>query len=81
METMPTTRAYVLIEADARQCLQIVASLRDMAHVVQSHTVTGPFDIVVVLETPDHHTLGMLITDQIQKLEGVKRTITSIAME
>jgi hypothetical protein len=44
-------RAYVLIEAEAGQVGAIIGALRGMPGVSTAEAVTGPYDVVVVIET------------------------------
>jgi DNA-binding Lrp family transcriptional regulator len=44
-------------------------------------TVTGPFDVIVQLEADDLDKLGNAITEGVQKVEGVQRTTTCLAVK
>ncbi|MCH8284669.1 MAG: Lrp/AsnC ligand binding domain-containing protein, partial [Chloroflexi bacterium] len=51
------------------------------AKVISVDTVTGPFDVIVQLEADDLDKLGNCITDGIQRVEGVQRTTTCLAVK
>ena len=51
------------------------------AKVVSVDTVTGPFDVIVQLEADDLDKLGNCITDGLQRVEGVQRTTTCLAVK
>jgi DNA-binding Lrp family transcriptional regulator len=38
-------------------------------------------DIFAYVETPDEKTLNLLVTDKIQRMDGVERTETHIVVE
>ena len=77
-------RGYVLIEAEvgkAKAVGEAVSALRHSdANVLSVDTVTGPFDVIVQLEADDLDRLGNCITDGIQRVEGVQRTTTCLAV-
>lgn len=80
-----TVRAYVLIEASVGETHAVgeeVAALKmSDAKVVAVDTVTGPYDIVVQLEADDLDKLGQAITSGIQRIDGVQRTTTCLAVK
>jgi len=73
-------RAYVLIEAEAGQVSSVISTLRDMPGVRAADPVTGPYDIVVVIETADQRDIGRLVMNEIHAVGGIKRTITCLAI-
>ncbi len=77
-------RAYVLIESavgKANTVAEGVKKLRfDDAYVASVDAVTGPFDVIALLESDDLDKLGRAITDGIQQVEGVQRTTTCLVV-
>ena len=43
--------------------------------------MSGPFDVIVLLESPDLDGLGRAVSEGIQKIWGVQRTLTCVVME
>ncbi|MHB8376450.1 MAG: Lrp/AsnC ligand binding domain-containing protein [Dehalococcoidia bacterium] len=80
-----TVRGYVLIEAEVGKAKAVGETVQQMTHhdarVVAVDTVTGPFDVIVRLEADDLDKLGNAITDGIQRVEGVQRTTTCLAVK
>ncbi|MDZ4722282.1 MAG: Lrp/AsnC ligand binding domain-containing protein [Roseiflexaceae bacterium] len=74
------SKAYVLIEAEAGQVGTVIATLRDTAGVSAADPVTGPYDIIVVVETDNQREIGRLVMDTLHQITGVKRTITCLAI-
>ncbi len=72
-------RAYILVEIEAGQSDQILSDLKAISEVTAADAVTGPYDIIAVIEVQDNNTLGNLIRTRLQRLSGVKRTVTCLA--
>lgn len=70
--------AYVLIEAAPRKALQACAKIARIAGVRSAHLVTGPYDIIALVEGRDPGTIGRLVLSKIQAVPGVGKTITCI---
>jgi len=73
-------RAYVLIEAEAGQVNAVIAVLRDLPGVTAADAVTGPYDIIMTIETPDPRDVGRLVMNEIHGVTGIKRTVTCFAI-
>lgn len=77
-------RGYILVETEVGRTQAVGASIRDLrsekAAVTAVDTVTGPFDVIVQLESEDLDRLGQCITEEIQSIAGVQRTTTCLAV-
>jgi DNA-binding Lrp family transcriptional regulator len=73
-------RAYVLIEAEAGQVGPVIATLRSMPGVTAADAVTGPYDIIVTIETLDPRDIGRLVMNEVHGVSGIKRTVTCLAI-
>lgn len=77
-------RGYVLIEAEVGHAKGVAESVTALKHkdarVVAVDTVTGPFDVIVQMEADDLDKLGSAITEGLQRIEGVQRTTTCLAV-
>jgi DNA-binding Lrp family transcriptional regulator len=73
------TRAYILIETQVGMSKSLAASLRSFDKVVNVDVITGPFDVIALIEAPDMAAVADLVTGQVQRLKGVLRTITCVA--
>ena len=80
-----SVHGYVLIEAEVGKARAISEALSrfksDDAEIVAVDTVTGPYDVIVQLEADDLDRLGRCITDSLQRVEGVQRTTTCLAVK
>ncbi|HJZ46852.1 MAG TPA: Lrp/AsnC ligand binding domain-containing protein [Roseiflexaceae bacterium] len=73
-------RAYVLIEAEAGQVGSVIAALRALPGVAAADAVTGPYDIIMTIETPDPRDIGRLVMNEVHGVAGIKRTVTCLAI-
>ena len=77
-------RAYVLIESAVGQASAVGNGVSRLqfadAQVISVDAVTGPFDVIAVLESEDLDKLGQAITSGIQQVEGVQRTTTCLVV-
>ncbi len=74
-------RAYVLIEMAAGHSTNLVNLLRGRSDVTDADRVTGPYDVIAVLEAEDLAQINEVVTTEIHHLEGVVRTITCVSLE
>jgi DNA-binding Lrp family transcriptional regulator len=79
-----TTRAYVLIEAAVGKAKPVAEGINALgfsnARIVTVDAVTGPYDVIALLEADDLDHLGTAITDGIQQVDGVQRTTTCLVV-
>ena len=79
-----TLRAYILVECDAARAGAVSGGLKHLAvahaRVLSADTTTGPFDLIVLLESPDLDGLGRAVTEGLQKISGVRRTGTCVVL-
>ncbi|MBI1884891.1 MAG: Lrp/AsnC ligand binding domain-containing protein [Chloroflexi bacterium] len=78
-------RAYVLIEAAVGKAKSVGEGVQKLnfkdARVISVDAVTGPFDVIALLESEDLDKLGRAITDGIQQVDGVQRTTTCLVVK
>ena len=68
-----TKRAFVLITTAQSKAGEVMNSIKQMTGVVSVHAVTGPYDVIVVLEAEDFTDMGSIVTAQIAHITGVNR--------
>ncbi len=73
-------RAFVLLETTAGKTKEVVSILNKIEGLKSVDTVTGPYDIIAVLEAEDLNKIGDLITGKIHAIEGISRTVTCLAV-
>jgi DNA-binding Lrp family transcriptional regulator len=72
-------RAHLMVTVSPKLSAQVVKALDAILDVRTVHSVSGSFDMIVVLEAPSVAELDALI-DRIGALEGVERTMSSIIL-
>ncbi len=72
-------RAHILVTVPPKQSAAVAAALSRIPEVRTLHSVSGSFDMIVVVEAPSVGDLDQLI-DRVGALEGVERTLSSIVL-
>lgn len=72
-------KAHVLVTAVPKHAASVEAALRRMPAVRTLHSVSGNFDMIVIVESPSIRDLALVI-DNIGALDGVERTASSIIL-
>lgn len=75
-----TVTAYVLITVTAKEVKNALEKLRASQMVQSAQAITGPYDIIATVEAEDMDILGRKITQEVQSIEGVDRTLTCVVM-
>ncbi len=74
-------KAYVLIEAAPGASREIAAKVKTIDGVKTVSVVTGPHDVIAVVETTDAKALGDLLITKLQKVDGIAGTITDVVID
>ncbi len=78
-------KSYVLIETNVGTAKQVALSLAAIpqsdGEIKSVELVTGPFDVICLVEASNLEQLGSCITDSIQTVAGVKRTTTCLTIQ
>lgn len=72
-------RAHILVTALPKLSASVEAVLRRIPEVRTLHSISGSFDMIIVVEAPSVRDLDTLI-DRIGALDGVERTLSSIIL-
>jgi DNA-binding Lrp family transcriptional regulator len=62
------------------QTTAVVDALRKFSAAQTVHVVTGPYDVIVYLESRDFDDMGSTILEKIRTLPGVKETLTCMVI-
>ena len=71
-------KAYVLIQAEAGSAEPIASALRTKRGVMAADVVTGPHDVIAVIQGQDPNDVASIIVNEIQTTKGVSRTTTYV---
>ena len=74
------TKAYVLIETAVGKTRDVMDSRGGASGMAAVDAVTGPYDIIAVVNAADLNAVGELVTDKVHTIGGVLRTVTCLSV-
>ena len=75
-----TTKAFILIETAVGKTREVVTAMEGLDGIVSVDVVTGPYDIIAVMEAETLGSIGDIVTGKIHTIGGIQRTVTCLAM-
>ena len=75
-----SAKAFILIETSVGKTKEVVSVLKKMKGLKSVDTVTGPYDVIAVIEGENLNDIGDLITGEIHAIAGISRTVTCLAV-
>ena len=73
-------RSFVLTETKVGKAKAVVGKMRQLDGVKSVDLVTGPYDVIAVVELESLNDIGALITGRIHPIAGISRTVTCLAL-
>jgi DNA-binding Lrp family transcriptional regulator len=73
-------KAFVLIETAVGRTREVTAALTKIDGINSVDMVTGPYDIVTVIEKDKLADIGDLVTSRIHTVSGISRTVTCLVV-
>ncbi len=73
-------KAYVLIETAVGRNKEVVTALEQLKGVKSVDIVTGPYDIIAIMEGESLNDIGDLVTGKIHPITGISRTVTCLTI-
>jgi len=80
MNMANAVRAYIFIECNVGSTKEVMEGLKRFKGIKSVETVTGPYDIIAILELESLQEIGDLVTQNVQKVNGISRTVTCVAV-
>ena len=71
-----SVKAYILIQTEVGRAAEVARLVNEIAGVVSSEDVTGPYDVIVRAEADNVDNLGRMVVAQVQGVPGITRTLT-----
>ena len=71
-------RAYILANVEVGAGAGVVENLLAMKVVKSAENVTGPYDVIAVIEVDDTATLGTMLISEIESIQGITDTLTCV---
>jgi DNA-binding Lrp family transcriptional regulator len=75
-----SAKAFILIETAVGKTKDVIATLNKTTGIKSVDAVTGPYDIIAIIEQDDLNAVGSLVTTKVHPIEGVTRTVTCLAI-
>lgn len=75
-----TARGYILIRTHVGRTAEVFRELGKMELVKTIDVITGPYDIIAVLEAPDAESIMHLVMQRTRTIQGVEQTLTCLAV-
>ncbi len=73
-------KAFVLIETAVGKTREVVTKIKQLKGVKSVDPVTGPYDIIAIIEADSLNDIGDLVTGKIHPIAGISRTVTCLAI-
>ena len=73
-------KAFVLIETAVGKTKEVVTKVRQLDGVTSVDQVTGPYDVIAIIESENLNDIGDLVTGKIHPIAGISRTVTCLAI-
>jgi len=73
-------KAFVLVETEVGKTREVSAALKQLEGVKSVDLVTGPYDVIAIIEAKNLNEIGDLVTDKIHPITGISRTVTCLAI-
>jgi len=71
-----SVQAYVLIQTEVGKAAEVARLASAIEGVTTAEDVTGPYDVIARAQSRSVDELGRLVVGQIQRIEGITRTVT-----
>lgn len=65
--------AFVLIQTALGKATEVSTNIRHIEGVKSAYAVTGPYDVIAVVEAEDFTEMGDIVTTKIARIPGVDR--------
>jgi DNA-binding Lrp family transcriptional regulator len=72
--------AFVLIETAVGKSKEVVEAIKHLKGVKSVDIVTGPYDVIAIVEGANLNDIGDLVTAKIHPIPGISRTVTCLAL-
>ncbi len=73
-------KAFVLIETTVGRTKEVATALKDMKGMTSVNAVTGPYDVIAIIEAETLNEIGDIVTQVIHPIPGISRTVTCLAV-
>jgi uncharacterized protein with GYD domain len=75
------SKGYLLIEAAVGRAKDVAVTVKSLAGVREAYLITGPCDVVAIVEGDDANEVSNIVATQVHAVGGNARTITCLAVD
>ncbi len=68
--------AYTLISVQPGKARDVFLKLQKLSCIQQVDAVTGPYDIIAIVQGSDLNVIGNIVIDKILSIEGISNSMT-----
>ncbi|HEV8571550.1 MAG TPA: Lrp/AsnC ligand binding domain-containing protein [Actinomycetota bacterium] len=69
-------KSYILIQSQVGSSGEVARDVAQIKGVTSAEAVTGPYDVIALVEARNLDELGRLVVGKVQAIQGVTRTLT-----
>ena len=73
-------KAFILIETAVGRSKEVANALKQVGGMKSVDSVTGPYDIIAIVEGETLNDIGELVTGKVHPIAGISRTVTCLAI-
>ncbi len=73
-------KAFILMEAVVGKTKEVVDGLRQVEGVKSVDTVTGPYDVIAIIEGETLNEISDIVTQKVHPVPGISRTVTCLVI-
>lgn len=74
-------KAYILVQTEVGASAQVTRAIRELPGVISAEDVAGPYDVMVLVESPTVQGLGREVIARVQAVPRITRTTTCTVVE
>lgn len=71
----------ILLNVKSNRITAIAEQLADMPEITEVYSVTGNYDLVVIVRTRSNDDVAELVTNKLGPIEGIEKTDTMLAFK
>lgn len=73
-------KAFILIETAMGKNKEVISNVKQLKGIRSAESVTGPYDVIAVIEADSLNTIGDIVTSKLHIIDGVSRTVTCLVV-
>ncbi len=74
-------KAFVLVKVEPGRIREVYEAIGQMRHVREVNCLTGPDDLIVIMEAEDARHISEVVLGEMHGVEGIKGTDTRLVID